>query len=160
MKNFHSLACMFVVGLLGLALAGPAHAQSNSSVGTWHLDVARSKYSPGLAPKSSILRIEAAGMGVTTTVDTVLPDGTTQHITYGGAYDGKDAVATGSPTFDTVSRRRLSPTTTEAVYKKAGKVVTTNTVVVSADGKTLTNTARGTDPQGRTVNNLMVYIKQ
>jgi hypothetical protein len=74
--------------------------------------------------------------------------------------DWKDVPAAGSPTFDMVSRRRISPTTTEATYKKAGKVVTVNTVVVSADGKTLTATAKGTDAQGRAVSNVQVYEKQ
>jgi hypothetical protein len=161
MKHFSFLVCSaFTVGLVVSALGISTLAQGNSSVGTWSLDVAKSKYSPGPAPKSSTLKIEAAGMGVTTTVDIVLADGSTQHITYGGAYDGKDVAATGSPAFDMVSRRRISPTTTEASYKKAGKVVTVNTVVVSADGKTLTNTAKGTDAQGRAVNNLQVYVKQ
>jgi len=153
-------ALLVVVGLVTLALGAMAQAQGNSSVGTWKLNVAKSTYSPGPAPKSSTLKIEAAGMGVTSTIDTVAADGTTQHITYGGAYDGKDVPATGSPTFDMVSRRRISPTTTEATYKKAGKVVTVNTVVVSADGKTLTATAKGTDAQGRAVNNVQVYDKQ
>jgi hypothetical protein len=161
MKHFPfvvSSAC--AVGLLVSALGVSVLAQGNSSVGNWTLNVASSKYSPGPAPKSSTLKIEPAGMGVTSTVDTVLADGSTQHITYGGAYDGKDVAATGSPAFDMVSRRRISASTTEASYKKAGKVVTVNTVVVSADGKTLTNTAKGTDAQGRAVNNLQVYIRQ
>lgn len=37
--------------------------QGNSSVGNWTLDVAKSKYSPGPAPTSSALKIEADGMG-------------------------------------------------------------------------------------------------
>jgi hypothetical protein len=161
MKRLPIFACStFAIGLLVSALGGSALAQGNSSVGNWDLNVVQSTYSPGPAPKSSTLKIEAVGKAVNSTVDTVLEDGSTQHITYGGAYDRKDVAATGSPTFDMVSRRRISPTTTEATYKKAGKIVTVNTVVVSADGKTLTNTAKGTDAQGHPVNNVQVYIKQ
>ena len=148
------------VALVVLALGISAMAQGNSSVGTWKLDVAKSKYSPGPAPKSSTLKIEASGMGVTSTIDTVQADGTTQHITYGGAYDGKPVPATGVSTYDMVTRKRNSPTTTEAVYLKGTKVITTNTVVVSADGKTLTATAKGVDAQGKPVNNVQVFTKQ
>lgn len=45
-------------------------------------------------------------------------------------------------------------------FKKAGKVMLVNTAVVSADGKMLTATAKGTDAQGRAVNNLQFYDKQ
>ncbi len=151
-----TLAFALVVSALG----GSAQAQANSSVGTWKLDVAKSTYSPGRAPKSSTLKVEATGMGVTSTIDTVQADGTTQHITYGGAYDGKPVPVTGASTYDMATRKRISPTTTEAVYMKGTKVVTTNTVVVSADGKTLTATAKGVDPQGKPVNNVQVFTKQ
>ena len=151
-----TLAVALVVSALGVS----AMAQSNSSVGTWKLDLAKSTYSPGPAPKSSTLKIEATGMGVTSTIDTVQPDGTTQHITYGGAYDSKPVPAAGSSTYDMVTRKRISPTTTEAVYLKGTKVITTNTVVVSADGKMLTATAKGVDAQGKPVNNVQVFTKQ
>lgn len=151
-----ALAFALVLSALGVS----AMAQSNSSVGTWKLDLAKSTYSPGPAPRSSILKIEATGMGVTSTVDQGQPDGTTLHITYGGAYDGKPVPVTGSSTYNMVTRRRISPTTTEAVYLQGTKVVTTNTVVVSADGKTLTNTAKGVTPQGKPVNNVQVYHRQ
>ena len=161
MKHVSFVVCStLAVGLVVSALGVSPLAQGNSSVGSWNLNVAESKYSPGPAPKSSTLKIEADGMAVNSTVDTILMDGSTQHITYGGAYDGKDVAAMGSPAFDMVSRRRISPTTTEASYKKAGKVVTVNTVVVSADGKTLTNTAKGTDADGHAVSNLQVFVKQ
>jgi hypothetical protein len=161
MKNASSIVrSALAVALVVSALGAPALAQGNSSVGTWKLDVAKSTYSPGPAPKSSLLKIDASGMGVTSTVDVVAADGTTQHITYGGAYDGKPVPVTGSATYNMVTRKRISPTTTEAVYLMGTKVVTTNTVVVSADGKTLTATAKGVNAQGKPVNNTQVYTKQ
>lgn len=161
MKLSPSVVCgALVVGALVSALGVSALAQTNSSVGHWELNVSKSKYSPGPAPKSSMLTIEATGMNASTTVDTVLMDGTTQHITYEAAYDGKDMPAMGSTTFDMVSRRRINGTTTETSYKKDGKVVTVNTVVVSADGKTLTNTAKGASADGHAVMNHQVFAKQ
>lgn len=58
------------------------------------------------------------------------------------------------------ARKRISPTTTEVVYLKGTKVITNNTVVVSADGKTLTVTAKGVDAAGTPVNNVQVFTKQ
>ena len=58
------------------------------------------------------------------------------------------------------TRKRMNATTTEVIYLKGTKVVTTNTVVVSADGKTLTVTAKGVNAAGKPVNNVQVYTKQ
>lgn len=161
MKRFSFVVLnTFAVALVLSAFGTSAMAQGNSSVGTWKQDVAKSKYSPGPAPKSTDLKIEDDGKTVKTTIDSVSADGTKQHITYSAAYDGKPAPVTGSPTYDMVTRKRMSPTTTETVYLKGTKVVTTNTVVVSADGKTLTATAKGVDAAGKPVNNVQVYTKQ
>jgi hypothetical protein len=42
---------------------------------------------------------------------------------------------------------------------KAGKLVVTETIVVSQDGKTLTVTLKGTDVSGREYNDVLVYDK-
>ncbi len=68
---------------------------------------------------------------------------------YGGSYDGKPVPVTGNPNADTATRKRLSPTTTETTFTKGGKVTSVNTSVVSADGKTMTITAKGTTAQGQ-----------
>ena len=46
------------------------------------------------------------------------------------------------------------------MWKKDGKVVMTGKSVISADGKTTTVTQTGKDPQGRTINNVIIYDKQ
>jgi hypothetical protein len=77
-------ACLLVVvaGVVLVVLGGEAVAQSNNDVGTWILNVAKSKYSPGPVARSATLRIEPAGAGVKVTVDQVLPDGTRRHWEY------------------------------------------------------------------------------
>ena len=50
-----------------------------------------------------------------------------------------------------------NPSLTE---KKAGKVVITGTVRLSADGKTRTTTLHMTDPTGKKITSTMVYDKQ
>ena len=150
------VAC-FVVAGAGLVV----QAQNTVPVGTWKLDPAKSTYKPGPAPKSVVLKIEAAGMGATTTVDAVAADGSTQHWAFTGNYDGKDVPITGNnPNGDTAARKRVNATTTETTYRKGGKITTVNTSVLSADGQTLTISVKGTDAQGRTVNNVQVYERQ
>ena len=80
---------------------------------------------------------------------------------YTGNYDGNDSRITGNnPDADTIARTRINATTIQTVSKKAGKVTTTSTQVISSDGKTRTITTKGTNGQGQTVNNVGVYEKQ
>jgi hypothetical protein len=50
--------------------------------------------------------------------------------------------------------------TTRIISKLAGKVVTTQTIVVSGDGKTRTTTTKGTDAKGQKVDTISFYEKQ
>jgi hypothetical protein len=60
----------------------------------------------------------------------------------------------------TNSFRRLDDRSFEASSKRDGKVTSTIRVVISPDGKTMTQTGTGTDAQGRAINNILVYDKQ
>jgi hypothetical protein len=162
MKRFQFVVCStFVVGLVVSALGVSVLAQATSSVGSWTLNVAKSKFSSDPAPRSASLKIEAIGRAATTTVDMVAADGATQHWTYTGAYDSVDVPVTGANQYgDMAARKRLNATTTQTTFKKAGKVTFVNTIVVSADSRTLTVTSNGTDAQGRAARNVQVFDKQ
>ena len=152
-----SVACLGVFALL----TGAAFAQSDPQVGVWKLNIAKSKYSPGPAPKSGSTRIEAAGAGAKVTVDQEIADGTKRHWTFTANYDGKDSPVTGNnPDADTVARTRIDASTVQTVSKKAGKVTTTQTSAVSSDGKTRTVTTKGVNASGQQVNNVAVYERQ
>jgi hypothetical protein len=155
------LPAVVALGLVA-ALAGTAFAQSsNSQVGTWKQNIAKSKYSAGTAVKSGTTTIEAAGTGVKYTIDSADAGGTVRHWTYTANYDGKDNPITGnSQNGDSAAITRVDANTTHTVYKKGGKVSVTMTSVVSSDGKTRTNTSKGTNVLGQTVNNVQVYDKQ
>ena len=56
--------------------------------------------------------------------------------------------------------KRINATTVERTDKKGGKVVQTITRVVSADGKSLTVTIKGTNRQGQAFTNALVMEKQ
>jgi len=63
---------------------------SNSEVGTWKLNLAKSKFNQGPAPKRVTIKTEAAGAGIKTIVDGVSDDGTVRHSESTANYDGKD----------------------------------------------------------------------
>ena len=147
---------------VALVLAGTLLAQAQESLfGTWKVNPAKSKFSPGPAPKSSIARWEAFQGGVKLTVDLVPAKGETQHWGSSGKFDGKDNPVTGNnPDGDTLAFSKIDARTYEVVTKKGGETTLTARIVVAADGKTRITTQTGKDAQGRTVNNRMFYEKQ
>jgi hypothetical protein len=149
------------VGIGALIVASAAGAQtSDPIVGTWKLDVARSTYKPGPAPKSSVLTIEPAGKGVKIAIDAVNADGSPFKWGFTTLRDGKEeAPVTGNAMFDVVTSTRESANAGTNVYKKAGKVVMTTKAVISPDGKTMTLTSTGTDLKGQAMTNVAVYTK-
>jgi hypothetical protein len=155
---------LLATGCFGLFLGvvqGALAQSGNSEIGTWKLNLAKSKYTQGPTPKSTTTKIEAAGAGIKVTVDSVDADGTVRHFTYTANYDGKDTPVTGNAAQgDTVARSRSNATTTKSIWKKGGKVTTTQTVVMSSDGKTRTITATGTNGMGQAVNSVGVFEKQ
>jgi len=144
-----------------LAVTAAGAQSKDPFVGTWTLNLAKSTYSPGPGPKATTSTFEAAGKGYKVTVKTEPASGPAQEWSYTTALDGKDAAITGNnPNADTVLVKRVSASSLEAASKKAGKVVTTQTNVVAADGKTRTVTTTGTDAQGRKIHNVAVYDRQ
>ena len=164
MKTSLKRACLSaaVVGVFTMALAGALLAQAaDPQIGTWKLNVAKSTFSPGPAPKSGTTKIEAAGAGAKLVVDQAQADGAARHWEFTANYDGKDVPIVGNnPDADTVARTRVNANTVETISKKAGKVVTTQQSTVSADGKTRTVTTKGVNAAGKTVNNVAVYERQ
>jgi hypothetical protein len=143
------------------ALASPAAAQPQDPfVGTWTLNLAKSKHSPGPPPKKTIVTYEAAGSGYKISVQTEPASGPTGEWSYTTSLDGKDSPITGNnPNADTMATKRIDAHTLESVSKKGGKVILTSRIVVSKDGKTRTNTQTGTDAKGQAVNNVLVFEK-
>ena len=144
-----------------LAAVLVAHAQSKDPiVGTWTLNVAKSKYTPGPVPKSITTIYEAAGKGYKVTVKNDTGGGTVQY-SYTTYLDGKDSKVTGNnPNADTIGVRRVDARTLEAISKRNGKVTVTQRNVLSSDGKTRTVTTTGTDVLGQKVNNVAVFERK
>src|SRR5262245_902387 len=135
-------------------------AQTNPLVGTWKLNLAKSKLIPGPPPKSQTATYEAVGQGVKVTVKGADAEGKPTEYQYTANYDGKDYPVTGNPDWDATSLKRIDANTVEFTRKRAGKVVGTATIVVSKDGKTLTLTAKGVNAKGEKYSNTGVFDKQ
>ena len=155
-----SLLCVTLV--VGLVVASGATASAQGSdpfVGTWKLNMAKSTFNPGPAPKSQTVMIGGTDQARKITVDVTPATGAAQHWEVSGPSGTDVPVVGNNPNADTYMMKRVNATTLEAQYKKAGKPTLKQTAVVSADGKTLTVTASGTDVQGRAIKNVVVYDK-
>ena len=149
--------------LLFLTLASILSAQTAAKpafVGTWKLNAAKSKYSPGPTPKSQTAVIDSVDGGMKVVSDRVEADGKTVHFEWTAKFDGKDYPVKGDPSRDTVSVKKVDDYNLEINSKKAGKVTTTIKAVYAKDGKTRVETVTGTNAQGQAVNNVTAWDKQ
>jgi len=151
--------CSVAAGAAMLISASTALA-GDSWIGTWKLNVAKSKYSPGPGPQSLTLKFEATPDGIKLTSDGVDGEGKAMHGAYTSKWDGQDVPWTGNPNADTASPKRSDANSYENLWKKGGKVVITSKAIVSGDGKTLTTTQTGTNAKGQPLNVTAVYDKQ
>ena len=142
------------------AFSANVAAQDQMGMGTWKLNVEKSKFSPGPAPKSITTKFEADGKGVKWSADRTDSAGKVTRSEYAGAYDGKEYPLKGSAVVDAVVLRKIDSHTTERINKKDGKVVTVETRKVAQDGKSYTTTVKGTTAKGEPIDIVMVFDKQ
>jgi len=152
------------VALVLFAVVGSCtlRAQSNPLVGTWKLNVARSKFDPGPAPKSLTRVVEAQGDGVKYTFDGVAADGAPIAYSFSVQFDGKfDPISGSLPSgADTISAKRTDASHFVATLKKGDKVIGTSKVAVSKDGKLTTVDSTGVTETGAKTHDVQVYEKQ
>ncbi len=150
--------------IFGTALAAwgsvAAAQAADPVVGTWELNIAKSTFTPGPAPKSETRTYVVVGQDITATSKGVDADGKATSGQWTVNYDGKDRPATGLPDLDALSLKRIDVFTTEFTQKKAGKVVATGTRTISTDGKVMTITSKGTNAKGQAFNNVEVFDKR
>jgi len=152
------------VGLFAILAftTAPCLLAQSPFVGTWKLNVAKSKYTPGPAPKSLTRTVESQGDKMKFTFAGVPADGIAVTYTFTVTLDGKDYPITGSGApggADTMAVKQLSPTSSEATLKKAGEPILISKVTVSNDGK-ITTIVMTSVPGTGSVNNTAVYDKQ
>jgi hypothetical protein len=153
---------IFKTLLVGAVLAiGSGTALAADAVeGTWKLNLSKSTFSPGPAPKGQSRTYVESAQGMTVTVKTTAADGKESTSTILFKDDGKSYPATGNPDFDAISAKRVDALTLNSTQTKAGAIVGTAVRTVSKDGKTLTFTQKGTHANGGKFEDVSVYDKQ
>ena len=159
MKTIVKTALLSVLLTVGSAAVVAAPA-ADPVIGTWQINVAKSKFSPGPAPKSDTRTYAASEQGTAMTWTSVGADG--KEIVARSTFkaDGKDYPMTGAANFDSLSLKQVDDHTVQSTQNKGGKVVGTTTRTVSKDGKVLTLSSKGTSATGAAYDNVMVYDKQ
>jgi hypothetical protein len=154
---------LVAVGVLLLAvMSSPILAQqADPRMGTWKMNVAKSKYNPGPLPASQILKFESSNDGFKLTSDGVPVQGKPTHSEIVAKLDGRTYVVKGNPAGD-ISRmyKRVDAHTFESQDTFKGRPSFKRREVVSMDGKTMTVTVNGPNAQGVMTNNVVVYDKQ
>jgi hypothetical protein len=133
----------------------PVLAAEDAFVGTWKLNTAKSKFSPGPGPKSSTVTIEPGGK---VSVQSVNAGGEDVNWSYTAVPDGEAAI-TGMEG-GTVVEKRVDDRTIEHVWKFGAHGQMNGRGVLSKNRKTMTYTLEGTNGQGETVHNVEIYEKQ
>jgi hypothetical protein len=163
MRAFQRLLASAVLG--STLLVGPTQpqllAQSPSAddllVGTWRLDVAKSKYSPGPPLKEETRTYTRDAAGIKGQIDRLYADGRREVIDYRADLD-REVPVSGTKAYDAVRLKRIDAYTTEGVLSHAGRVFGVSRRVISADGGAMTITFRR-EERGDMVNNFAVYRK-
>ena len=148
--------------LVVLAITTVAAFGADNTIGTWKLNVEKSKYSPAPMPvKSLTVTREESDGGVKVTTTGELADGTPINSTYTLKYDGKDVQVTGNAPYDKIAVKQVdSNTFTDLRNKTSGPYHATGRTVISNDGKTMTTTTQGANADGKEFTSTFVFDRQ
>jgi hypothetical protein len=151
---------ILAAGLLVFMVPQLTVAQNQLFEGTWKVDVAKSRYEPGAAPKSETLRFEPVGDRFKVSLDGVNQQGP-YHSEATGKFDGVDVPVMANPARQaafTYAFSRIDDHTWDIVIKVNGvrRLLVHN--VVSDDGKTMRGVSTVTD-RGQ-VNQVAIYERQ
>jgi hypothetical protein len=146
---------------IGLAITATGMFAADSAIGTWKYNPAKSKTTSSnpLVSQTDVREATPDG-GLKVTRTGQFKDGSSATASYTFKYDGKEYPVTGGP-FDTLSVKRIDANNASWQIKKTGtKFNVKGRTVVSADGKTMTMTSKGTDTDGKPVEQTLVFDKQ
>jgi len=165
-KRTRSVGFSFLLVSVVALLSGVVDGADMFS-GTWKLNAAKSKYSPGPAPVSGTTILSTVDGGLKFVVDGVNAAGKKTHSDYTFKFDGRDYPQ--KPMLDgkldpegadMISAKRIDDYTYETTASLKGTVLAVTKVVVARDGKTRINTVTGKNAHGQAVSNTVVYEKQ
>ncbi len=149
----------FVLALAFCFWAGALCFAADPQMGTWKLNEAKSKFTPGIT-KNTMVVYEAAGDQVKVTSNGVDAKGKPTHSQWTGRFDGKNYPVTGDPNSDARSYKKIDDRTLAMTIWNHGRVTGTGRIAVSTDGKSRTVTSSGTTAKGKNFNNTAVFDKQ
>src|SRR5260370_5556378 len=98
---------------------------ADPALGTWKLNVAKSKYSPGPAPKSAAITYEETADGIKRTGQSVDAASNKTSFENTAKYDGKDYPVTGSETISMFSLKRINDRTPQRTLQNSSTDVIT-----------------------------------
>jgi hypothetical protein len=150
------------VVLLAALASTPAFAQDNPALGTWKLNVAKSKFTGAPAPKELTRTLAADGDSVKYTFAGTAGDGSSVAYSFTLKYDGKEYPVEGTTPggFDQIAITKVNANTYTVVQKRGGKQAGTGKVTVSKDGKTTTVVLKYTGSDGKSAGTTSLYDKQ
>ena len=148
--------------MMGLAITALAALAADNTIGTWKLNMAQSKFTPGPGPvKSLTVTREASDGGIKVTVTGERADGTPADSSYTAKYDGQEVKVAGNAPYDTVSVKQVDANTlTDERTKTGTQYRASGRIVISNGGKTMTVTIKGTDAGGKAFTYVVMYEKQ
>jgi hypothetical protein len=150
---------------------GTGQSKFDPMVGTWKLNLEKSKFTSDYpAPKSETILIEQQDGGVKVTADPINFRGKPAHVVYSLMFDGKDYPVTGAPqdaefgfgnaSADTVAVKRIDPRTVSVIRKQDGKVVSTQEIVISKDGKERISNWKAKNAKGEPITWMTIFDRQ
>jgi hypothetical protein len=153
---------IFVFGsIFALALSVAHAAPSDDPVlGTWKLNVDKSKFTPGPGWRSQLRVYQTTPAGVSVTWTGVDASGVKMQVSYTYKYDGRDYPMAGSASYDTLNAVRINARTVKSEEKRGGKTVGIAVRTVSPDGKILTITDDGANRKGEAFSQVLVFDRQ
>jgi hypothetical protein len=131
------LVASYIAGCLILVSAfAVADKNREFAVETWKQD-RNPETAPSAvvsAPNVEIAKVEIKDNGINLVLELVASKGSVVRVKYAGKYDGKDYPVTGLPDFDTISLSKTDGYTIDCLYKKGGKAVKNERIILFKDG--------------------------
>ena len=147
--------------MLMAAAAATTLGGADPFIGRWKLNVAKSHYLTGPAPREQTETLSVEGPNLRVRVVGTTADGVKTLVSYWVPYEGGlgHMDAESSSAYDGISGKHLGPREREISRLKGGKVVFTAHAKISADGRTLAVSSKGVSPVGTPVEAQQVYEK-
>jgi hypothetical protein len=136
-----------------------AAAQPDPVLGVWKLNLARSRFNPGPAPRSQTRTYIDTPNGIQVTIHSVGANGRPATVEFPEKYDGKDYAVQGSDIADALAMVRINDYMAEATMKHGATVVATARRLITDEGKTLVISYKEVSSE-HPVDNQLVYDRQ